>query len=101
MGAPPPSFCPKSAPVDLGSEIVPMRKMPHMGDPASSTFWSTSSGAEIGLWATFSRSDIANNGGTERTKNQKLPGGLEHPFRPVLTTLGEHNVDWDGRQVLA
>jgi hypothetical protein len=39
---------------------------------------------------------FASNGGTERPKNQKLPGGLENPFRPILTTLGEHTVDWDG-----
>jgi hypothetical protein len=34
QGAPPPSFCLESAPVDLGFEIGPMRKMPHMGESA-------------------------------------------------------------------
>ena len=41
----------------------------------------------------FSRGDIGSNGGTERSNYQKLLGGPEHPFRPVLTTLGEHTVD--------
>lgn len=56
---PPPSFYLESAPVDLGFEIGPMRKMPHTGESALGSsvvnvFGSTSSGAEIRLWATFS-----------------------------------------------
>lgn len=38
---------------------------------------------------------FASNGGTERPKNRKLPGGLENPFRRVLITLG-NTVDRDG-----
>ena len=76
QGSPSPSLCLESALVYLGFEIGPMRKLPHVGRllwvPASSTFWSTSSGAEIGLCASFSRSDICEQRWNRKTEEPEL-----------------------------
>lgn len=98
--SPPLSSCLESASEDLGFDVGANEKNAALGGrllwvSVSSAPWGTSPEAEIGLCGSFSRSDIGEQP-TERPKNQQLPGDLENPFRPILTTLGEHTVDWDG-----